>query len=511
MTTHDPINNAINDHINTLSQCCFINGQWVSATGDMLISNNPATGSVVWQGQCADEKSIDIAFHAAQAAFQSWAQTPLDARLALIHQYKTLLEDNKTLLADDIMQETGKPQWESLSEVNTMIAKIAVSINAYHERTGMMHNDQGQQQGQQQTQLRHRPHGVCAVFGPYNFPGHLPNGHIIPALIAGNTIVFKPSEQTPRVGERLIRLMQAAGFPDGVINFVPGELQTAKAITAHPLLRGFFFTGSSAVGIQIHRQFAGQPDKIIALEMGGNNPLIITPNVDIEAAVYHTIQSAFITAGQRCTCARRLIIVDSPKKQAFIDALCNAAQQLHIDAPDATPQPFYSTLINQRAADGLLAAEKRLTSLGGIPLLPMQSVIADKPYLSPGIIDMKAVDVALIPDEEYFGPLLKIHHADNLTHAIELANATAYGLSAGIFTDCEDEWQQFYALSHAGIINRNKPLTGASGAMPFGGTGLSGNHNPGAYYAADYCAYPVASMMANNLTLPDTLAPGWQQ
>ncbi|MBV7434041.1 succinylglutamate-semialdehyde dehydrogenase [Cardiobacteriaceae bacterium TAE3-ERU3] len=486
----------------SVMQQCFINGQWTDGRGNELAATDPATSEIVWRGHCATADDVERAFQAAHDAFPEWALRSLDERIEILKKYKTLLEEHKETIARDIMLDTGKPLWETRTEAGAMIGKIDISINAYHERTG----DKDGSNGSLQTRLSHRPHGVCAVFGPYNFPGHLPNGHIVPALIAGNTIVFKPSDQTPRTGARMVMLLAQAGVPSGVINFVPGELDTAKAITSNPLLRGFFFTGSSQVGKIIHQQFAGQPEKILALEMGGNNPLIVLDDAPVDAAVYNTIQSAFITAGQRCTCARRLIVPHGEAGDRYLAALVEAAKAIHIAAPDAEEQPFYATVINNDTADKLLEAQQQLLDLGGKSLLAMQRLEDGKPYVSPGIIDLThAQDV---PDEEHFGPLLKVYRVADLDAAIELANDTQYGLSAGIFTEDDDAWQRFYTLSHAGIVNRNTPLTGASGSAPFGGTGCSGNHRPGAYYAADYCAYPVASVISNTLSVPDQKSPG---
>lgn len=490
----------------TAPQNNFIHGKWTTGHGEHLTVTNPATNETVWQAASATTDDVKAAFEAAENAFQAWALTPVDERIAVMEAYKNLLETNKETLANDILIDTGKTAWECQTEVATMIGKVDLSIKAYHDRTPTRSAGVDDK-----TLLTHRPHGVCAVFGPYNFPGHLPNGHIVPALIAGNTIVFKPSEQTPSVGARMVQLLHEAGVPNGVINFVVGELETAKAIVANDKLRGFFFTGSSAVGGLIHQQFAGRPEVILALEMGGNNPLIIRDDVlqdeeKINAAVYHTIQSAFITAGQRCTCARRLIVPTGEAGDKFLERLVAETQKLLIDVPTADEQPFYSMVVSNATAEMLLRAQDNLLQLGGQSLLTMKRLSDDTPMVTPAIIDLSNADN--VPDEEYFGPLLKVYRVDSFEEAIKLANTTKYGLSAGIFTENETDWDKFYALSHAGIVNWNKPLTGASGAAPFGGTGCSGNHRPGAYYAADYCAYPVASVTSAQLILPEVQTVG---
>lgn len=481
-------------------QNCFINGRWVAGNGELLIVTNPATNETVWQANCADADQVTAACDAAEKAFSAWALTPLNERIAIIEKYKALLEANQAVLAEAILLDTGKPAWEVKTEVATMIGKIDLSIKAYHDRTPTRSTGEVDK-----TLLTHRPHGVCVVFGPYNFPGHLPNGHIVPALIAGNTVVFKPSEQTPSVGAKMVELLHDAGLPAGVINFVVGELETAKALVANKKLRGFFFTGSSAVGSMIHQQFAARPEVILALEMGGNNPLIVCEDVlqdeaYINAAVYNTIQSAFVTAGQRCTCARRLIVPVGEAGDQFLERLVIETQKILIDLPTAKTQPFYSLVISNTTAEMLLVAQEKLLSLGGRSLLTMKRLSADIPMVSPAIIDL--THAQNVPDEEYFGPLLKVYRVSDFDEAIILANNTKYGLSAGIFTENQTDWEKFYVLSQAGIVNWNKPLTGASGAAPFGGTGCSGNHRPGAYYAADYCAYPVASVANEKLILP---------
>lgn len=354
--------------------------------------------------------------------------------------------------------------------------------------------------------VRHRPHGVVAVFGPFNFPGHLPNGHIVPALLAGNTVVFKPSELTPLVAQKTVACWQAAGLPPGVINLIQGGRETGSSLAAHPAIDGLFFTGSPATGKALHRQFAGQPGKILALEMGGNNPLVVYGVSDLEAAAYHTIQSAFLSAGQRCTCARRLIVPEGAEGDRYIERLCQMMGTLRIGPYTDCPEPFMGPMINNQAAERLLDTQASLVAKGGKALVPMRRLKEGLPFLSPGLMEVTAVIER--PDVEAFGPLLQLIRCEDFSAAIEEANRTAYGLSAGLFSDYAELFDTFYRQIRAGIVNWNRPLTGASSAAPFGGVGDSGNHRPSAYYAADYCAYPVASLEADQLTLPATLSPG---
>ncbi|GAA6171709.1 succinylglutamate-semialdehyde dehydrogenase [Colwellia sp. KU-HH00111] len=486
-----------------MSDVQLINGQWQAGLGHEIVSLNPARNEVIWQGKTASPEQVEQAISSARTAFESWSTRSFDERVSIVSKYAELLGENKEALANTIALETGKPRWETLGEVGAMIGKINISLNAYKERTGTVENPMPGAKAF----IRHKPHGVVAVFGPYNFPGHLPNGHIVPALIAGNTIVFKPSELTPKVAQEMLKIWQAAGLPDGVINLVQGEIETGKALAGSKMIDGLFFTGSSATGHLLHQQFAGQPGKILALEMGGNNPLIVKDVSDINAVVHDIIQSAFVTTGQRCTCARRLFIEEGEQGDRIIAKLIEATKALTIGYYDDEQQPFLGAMISEKAALGLVAAQQKLLDLGASSLLELKHLEANTGFVSPGIVDVTNI-VAKVPDEEYFGPLLKVYRYSDFDEAINEGNNTGFGLSAGLLSDSEDLYNHFFTRIRAGIVNWNKPITGASSAAPFGGIGASGNHRASAFYAADYCAYPIASVEAEKVSLPATLSPG---
>lgn len=480
----------------------FIGGQWEQGSGYRLETFDPATGACLFATTTASEQDVASAVTTARNAFATWASRPLNERYAIVREYARLLGEHKERLARSIAEETSKPLWEARTEITAMVGKIELSIQSYSERTGTTEKETAAGH----SVLRHRPHGVVAVFGPYNFPGHLPNGHIVPALIAGNTLVFKPSELTPRFAVEMVRLWEVAGIPAGVLNLVIGGKETGVALAGNPELDGLFFTGSSATGRILHRQFAGHPGKILALEMGGNNPLIVFEPEDEEAAVYHTVFSAFVSAGQRCTCARRLLVPATEEGDHFLHRLREVVSRLAIGRFDEDPQPFMGGVISVSARDQLLKAQANLESLGGKVLLRMQPHEKGKTFLSPGMIDVTGIND--LPDEEYFGPLLQVIRFSGFDEAIRLANQTRFGLAAGLFSRHEALYERFLLAARAGIVNWNKPLTGASSAAPFGGIGESGNHRPSAYYAADYCAYPVASLESGTLSLPESLSPG---
>ncbi|MGE6471616.1 succinylglutamate-semialdehyde dehydrogenase [Serratia proteamaculans] len=480
----------------------FINGTWQQGHGAEFSKTDPVDNQPLWQANAADGSDVAAACEAARAAFPAWARTPFEQREQLVKRFAALLEEHKAHLAATISRETSKPRWETLTEVQAMIGKVAISLQAYQARTGVSQTAMADGA----SVLRHRPHGVLAVFGPYNFPGHLPNGHIVPALLAGNTVVFKPSELTPQTAEETLKLWQQAGLPAGVINMVQGGREAGEALAASTDIDGLLFTGSAGTGYHLHRQLAGQPEKILALEMGGNNALIVDQIEDCDAVVNLAIQSAFISAGQRCTCSRRILVKRGSEGDAFIERLVQVASALRIGRWDAEPQPFMGGVISSAAAEKMLAAQHHLLSLGGKALLTMQRLESGSALLSPGIIDVTGVQN--VPDEEYFGPLTTIIRYNDFDEAVRIANQTRYGLSVGLVSPQRERFDHLLLEARAGIVNWNKPLTGASSAAPFGGVGASGNHRPSAYYAADYCAWPMASLESESLTLPASLSPG---
>ena len=455
----------------------YIDGQWINGQGSPFSSTNPADGSVIWQGTNATEGEVTAACDAAHRALLSWAQLDFATRAQYMLNFGKHIETNRQELTQLISQETGKPLWESATEVSTVIGKINLSIQSYQVRTPDQAFDIAEGTGH----LRYKPHGIVAILGPFNFPAHLSNGHIIPALLAGNTIVYKPSEQTPAVAAFILQCWHDSG-------------------------QGVYFTGSYHTGRQINTLFSDRPEIILALEMGGNNPLIIDTVANLQAAVYHTLLSSFITAGQRCTCARRLLIADNTGGDQFLAQFIAASKTLRIGAYTTKPEPFMGPVISHEHAITHLAAQQALQQAGGTSLLTMSLLAENTGLLSPGIIDMSHVPHPL--DEEIFAPLVQIYRYRDFEQALELANQTRYGLVAGLFSDNQERYTQFYNTMRAGLINWNRPTTGAVGNLPFGGIGRSGNHRPSAYFAADYCAYPIASLEQATLIMPTQQLPG---
>ncbi|MBA3055564.1 MAG: aldehyde dehydrogenase family protein [Sphingomonadales bacterium] len=453
-------------------------------TSDEIVSIAPATGKELWRGRIGD---IDELVQRARRAWANWAAQSLTTRIELVRRFANEVRKEQDAFAELIARETGKPLWEARTEVESVIAKVEISVRSYAERTAQRRLDSAMQGT---TALRHKPHGVMAVIGPYNFPALMPSGQIIPALIAGNAVIFKPSEKTPAAGEFLVRCFHRVGIPANIIQLLIGGPPQGAQLVAHDGVDGVLFSGSSNVGIAINRKLAGNPGKIVALEMGGNNPIIAWDTPKLHDAAALIVQSAFTSAGQRCSNARRLI-VKSDLYDALVGEVKKLTARLIVGAPFDDPQPYMGPVIDNAAAEGLSDSFVHLLSSGGRPIKHMVRLDPDLPFVSPAIIDTTAI--AERPDLELFGPLLQVIRVDDFDAAIAEANNTRFGLSAALIGGTPQDYNRFWANIRAGIVNWNRPTNGSSAGAPFGGLGLSGNNRPGAFYAADYCAYPVSS------------------
>ena len=454
---------------------------------DTIISTEPATGAEVWRGEPGDS-ALEVA--AARAAWPEWAARSISYRMEALRRFANVVRNRDEEFATLIARETGKPMWEARTEVASVIAKVDISINSYGERTPMRRLEGAMGN---KVAVRHKPHGVLAVLGPYNFPAHLPNGHIVPALLAGNTVVFKPSEKTPASGALLVECFHEAGIPKGVLRLLIGGAAEGKALAAEPGIDGLLFTGSAGAGAALARQFAEMPHKILALELGGNNPIVVWDAPELPATAAMIVQSAYLSAGQRCTAARRLIVEDGAH-EPLVAEIVKLIDRIIVDEPFADPQPFMGPVIDLASADYLIERFVALMMKGGKAIRRLEQPHAERPYLTPALIDM--TEAKDRPDEELFGPVLQLVRVKDFDAAIDEANATRFGLASSIITKDPALYDKYWANARAGVINWNRPTNGAPSTAPFGGIGASGNHRPSAYYAADYCAYPVTSVEA---------------
>ncbi len=479
----------------------LISNEWVPLDAGGVESVNPARpGDVVWSGTPV-AGHVDRAVAAARSALPAWSSWSLDQRVGVLRRYQELAKERAGAIAELICDETGKALWDCKAEAGLLAGKVDITL-ATGADTGLSRVS-GYGFGMTETKdasCWFRPHGVMAVVGPFNFPAHLPNGHIVPALAMGNTVVFKPSDKTPAVGQALAELYQealeSAGAPAGVFNLVQGAVETSKSLVAHTGADGVLFTGSWPVGRAILEANLDHPGKMIALEMGGNNAAIVMGDADLHQAVTECVRCAFITTGQRCTCTRRLIVHESVAEKV-ISAVCKAASLLVVDDPRAETV-FMGPIVSKESRDAVFAFQDRLARGGGEVLVESTGVPGREGwYLTPSVVRVPRFDIDTDDsgcDEEVFGPLLRISVVSSLDEAIGQANATKYGLAASIFTKDAGSIDRFKREARAGCVNVNCGTAGASSKLPFGGLGWSGNHRPAGSFSLDYCAYPVAGM-----------------
>ncbi len=475
-------------------------GAWHRGSGEPLQSQDPATGEVMWAGNSVSAEEVAETLAFARSVVKSWRETPLDGRMEVIKQFAGLVQGNRQELATLISTEVGKPTWEALSEVDAVVGKAGATIEAFQSRIKLTERASGASR----SVTRFRPLGLVSVIGPFNFPIHMPNGHIMPALLSGNAVIWKPSEFSPAVTEAVVELWQEAGLPDGVLSMVQGGPEVGRALVAHHEVDGVYFTGSLQSGIAISETLASTPWRIAALEMGGNSPLVVWDYADIRAALYTIVFSAFVTAGQRCSAARRLI-VDSAD-ETLLGALCRVTERIRIGRYSDVPEPFMGPMIRRAAALALTETQARLEKRGGKVLVRAELADERSALVSPGIVDVTGV--ALREDEEILGPLLQVIRVGTFGDAMAEANATQFGLAAGLVSRDEARFREFLGTVRAGVINWNQPLPGASPLAPFGGIKASGNNRPSGFFAVDYCSYPVASLESSDVTLPGKLPPG---
>ena len=464
----------------------YIQNQWSLGKGKLFKSMSPLTGEILWEGNFANATQLNAAMRAAHKSHDEWSAESIQTRIKIIRKFYALLEKNKLTMTKLISDETGKTHADAASEVAATLAKLNNSILAFKKRTGSQKNSIGTMEAT----LQHSSHGVMSVVGPFNFPLHLPNGHITPALIAGNTIVYKPSESTPMVAEYMMMLWDKAGLPAGVINMIHGGKDIVQGLCKHSINNGLLFTGSYKVGKQINKIMADYPEKILALELGGNNPLVVWSTKKLNAAADLIFESAFISSGQRCTCARRLILPNNKNGKKILAKLKQKIQSLsYADPLDL----YYGPLISPKATEGFLAFQDKLIHLGAKTILKARKVRGSFNLVTPSLINITGMTKSY--DKENFGPMLQVFFADTFDEAVAEANNTKYGLAAGLISDNEKLFDGFVRRINAGVINFNSTTTGASGAFPFGGIGRSGNLRPAGFYAADYCAWPKASII----------------
>jgi succinylglutamic semialdehyde dehydrogenase len=449
--------------------------------------------------------SIDAAITVARAAFKSWSQTSFEERAATLYRYAEALTANKERLAQAISRDMGKVLWEARGEAGAMAAKVKITLEE-----GMKLIADWQPDGVKGW-LRYRPRGVMAVIGPFNFPGHLPNGHIVPALATGNTVVFKPASHTPAVGQVMAECIDKAGFPPGVFNLiqVPGRL--CDALVGDRRIDGVLFTGSTGVGQHIQKLTMDDHWKLLALEMGGKNASIVLDDAPLEQSLYEVLTSAFLTSGQRCTATSRLILQRGIADR-FAELLAAATSKLAVGVQHDAGA-FMGPLVDRKAAEDF-EAWQATAEQEGAETLCAGGLIEEAPkpggaYVRPSLHRVKAPDSSSTYQvEELFAPDVCIYTVDSVEEAIALADDTEYGLACSIFTRDRSAYMAVLDGVRAGVINWNRSTVGATGKLPFGGMKGSGNGHPAALFSTLYCTYPIASLEDDKPFDPDALLPG---
>jgi succinylglutamic semialdehyde dehydrogenase len=447
-----------------------------------------------------DPDRASWAVGSAARALPAWRRAPFAHRAACLARYRDALAARRERFAVAISRAIGKPLWESRTEADALVAKVNITLTAGQELVRDREVEPG-------AFVRHRPVGVCAVLGPFNFPAHLANGHIVPLLAAGNTVVFKPSEKAPAVGELLAECLLEAGFEPGVVNVVQGGVACAERLVRDPRVDGVMFTGSTAAGRAILRASSELPGRMLALEMGGNNPALVLDDANVPYAAREIAFSGFVTAGQRCTAVRR-VLVHRAVASELIDRVAHAARHSVVGAPDGA-EVFMGPVIQESARDEALALVARHEDAFETVVALSRREVAEVRgyYLGPGVYVAKGALPTDLGATEWFAPLVFIEVCDDEASMVARANDTRFGLAAAVFTRESSRFRRVADELEAGVINWNRGTVGSSSRLPFGGVKESGNHRPAGLYSALYCADPVAELHVSDPGVGAT-APG---
>jgi succinylglutamic semialdehyde dehydrogenase len=435
---------------------------------------------------CALEH-VELAVEAARTAQPAWRRAGESARRAVLERYKERLRAHRDDIAHTLALEVGKPLWEARTEADALVAKVDLALGEGARFTAE------QRIADLPGEIRHRPLGVVAVIGPFNFPAHLPNGQIVPALLLGNAVVHKPSEKTPNTAVWLARCFHEAGLPPGVFNLVQGEAGCGQRLCTHPDVDGVLFTGSVAVGRRIVQDNAQRPDRLIALELGGKNATLALDDCDIERCARAVVFAAFATAGQRCSSTSRLIATRAVA-EPLLARIVELTLRLRVGYPLGADDVFMGPVISESARASVLRAQAVAHDAGMEPLLrsaPLAIQGHRGHYLSPGVARaaVPSLEIDGYTDTELFGPDLAAYVVPDLDAALELANRSRFGLVAAVFTASADAFALAAEELKVGVVAWNRPTAGASSRLPFGGVKQSGNHRPAGILAGAACAY----------------------
>ena len=440
-------------------------------------------------------KHIEPVVESSYAGHREWRRTSIDERRNYLNRYKEILLTKKEDIAKAIALETGKPLWETLTEAAALISKVDVTLNHSLPRIDNEHIEAIA--ADTNGHVYHKPLGPCLIIGPFNFPCHLANGQILSALIAGNSIIFKPSEKTAYSAQLMVECFVEAGFPNGVINLIQGGGQTAARLIKEKAVKGIFFTGSKEVGHKILEATHKDLSKLVALELGGKNCTILHEDANLAHAEAELIKSCFLTSGQRCT-STSIVAVHKNILPSFLERFHKLTKSLIVDHPiDFDNEPFMGPLIDQNSVDNYLTYMGMAKREGTEEI--MRGKVLEKKfkghYVSPSIHLMeKAEQSSHFLTSELFAPNAIFVPYDDFEEAVEIANITNYGLAFSIFSEQKSYYEKCLQEVESGIINWNRSTVGAHSRLPFGGIKNSGNYHPAAVTTIDACVYKMSSL-----------------
>jgi len=467
---------------------------------ELLVSTSPANpGDELGRFPIAGPVEIDAAVGRARRAFPAWRDAGLEARAAVLRRFASLAAQRAPEFATRIAREVGKALWEAQAEAGLIAPKVGVTLDEGMELVATLEASPG-------ARATHHPRGVLAVLGPFNFPAHLPNGHIVPALATGNTVVFKPSELAPACGEWLAALWKDAGLPQGVLEIVHGAGETGAVLAGHEDLDGVLFTGSWATGRALQEATLDQPGKLLALELGGRNAIAVLDDADLELAVAESALSIAVTTGQRCSCASRLF-VHRRLIDEYQQRLSRVLGGMVIGAP-LDPGVFMGPLVSEAAHDKVTRLREMARDAGGERIVEVDPDLP-APWIGPGLVRFSGTDQShAYQRDEIFGPEACLYAIDDLDQAIAAINDSEYGLVASVFTRDRAAYEHAVGRVDTGLLNWNKGTTGASGKLPFGGEKRSGNGRPAGVTATVYTTRPQAHLESEAGFDPESLPPG---
>ncbi len=471
-----------------------------ATTGPLAVENIikrqcPADLSLnLWEAP-VDYRDVDRVVESAAAGFKTWKKLSQEERNSYLKAYQTEVKKRQEEIALAIAFETGKPLWDAKTEAGSVVAKVNVTIEdslpriANKKIAAILPKTDGR--------ILFKPLGPSLIIGPFNFPCHLANGQILSSLIAGNSIIFKPSEKTCYSAQLLIECFHAAGFPDGVINLIQGDGEVARRLLKEKAIKGVFFTGSKEVGKKILDITHHDLSKLVSLELGGKNTTILHSDANLDHAMVELLKSCFLSSGQRCT-STSIVAIHRSIHEDFIAKFHEMAKKIIIDHPvDFTREPFMGPLVDQSAVDSYLLFMGMAKREGFQEIMRGKQLDRAKKghYVSPSIhLAERWNNDSMFLHSEIFGPNVTFIPYDSIEEAISIANATEYGLATAVFTKDQALFNLCLEEIDTGLINLNRSTVGASAKLPFGGVKNSGNYRPAALTTIDACVYQMSCL-----------------